>query len=386
MSSISLTVNGKSVVAEVEPRRHLADFLREDLLLTGTHLGCEHGVCGACTVLVDDVPVRSCITFAAALDGSEVVTIEGMQNDPVVQELRSAFSREHALQCGFCTPGMIVIARDVAIRLNDATDREVRRELAGHICRCTGYVGIVRAVQSATKLDWAQYSKVRTQTDRSAKPLAANEQLSVSDAPLSPRPDSSPASSRQALSSDGFTRIEQRFDLPFSRQQVWDFFQDPAKVVTCLPGAALVEPSDGTTIKGRFTAKLGPMRASFTGEGTIVSDVGRWTGVIDGRATDQGSSTRGRGRLSYTLIEGAAAEQCVVEVGVEYALTGPLAQISRGGIARDLASRLTMEFAGNVRRSLSGESVVAKELSASALLSATLKSWIGKLWPFKRNA
>ena len=110
---IQLTVNGKAVSAEVEPRLQLADFLREHLLLTGTHLGCEHGVCGACTVEIDGAPARSCIAYAVACDGADVRTIEGFDDDPVMAELREAFSAEHALQCGYCTPGMLVTARDI---------------------------------------------------------------------------------------------------------------------------------------------------------------------------------------------------------------------------------------------------------------------------------
>ncbi len=144
---ISLRVNGKPISAEVEPRLHLADFLRETLLLTGTHLGCEHGVCGACTLLVDGRPVRSCITYAVACDGAEVRTIEGFDDDEVMAALREAFSVEHGLQCGYCTPGMLVTARDLVTRLPDADERRIRVEMSGNLCRCTGYVGIVRAVR-----------------------------------------------------------------------------------------------------------------------------------------------------------------------------------------------------------------------------------------------
>ena len=148
MTPLRITVNGRALSAVVEPRTHLADFLREHLNLTGTHLGCEHGVCGACTLLLDDMPARSCITYAAACDGSRVTTIEGLDDDEIAAELREAFSREHALQCGYCTPGMLVTARDLVLRLDTADERNVRVGLSGNLCRCTGYVGIVRAVRS----------------------------------------------------------------------------------------------------------------------------------------------------------------------------------------------------------------------------------------------
>jgi aerobic carbon-monoxide dehydrogenase small subunit len=147
MKQVAMTVNGRPVTESVEPRLSLADFLRERLQLTGTHLGCENGVCGACTVLVDSVPIRTCVIFAVSLNGREVRTVEGFDDDEVMCALRAAFSQYHGLQCGFCTPGMLVTARDIVLRLPDATEREIRQELSGNLCRCTGYMGIVAAIQ-----------------------------------------------------------------------------------------------------------------------------------------------------------------------------------------------------------------------------------------------
>ena len=144
--AISLTVNGERRQMLAEPREQLADLLRGGLMLTGTHVGCEHGVCGACTVEVDGVPARSCITYAGSCDGASVRTIEGFGDDVVMVALREAFSQEHALQCGYCTPGILVTARDIVLRLPEADEARVRAELAGNLCRCTGYRGIVRAV------------------------------------------------------------------------------------------------------------------------------------------------------------------------------------------------------------------------------------------------
>jgi carbon-monoxide dehydrogenase small subunit len=151
MKTIQLSINGQPVSAAVEPRLHLADFLREHEGLTGTHLGCEHGVCGACTVEIDGAPARSCIQFAVRCEGASVRTIEGYDGDEAMTQLRAAFSAEHALQCGYCTPGMLVTARDIVLRLPhltaDGDEARIRTELAGNLCRCTGYQGIVRAIQ-----------------------------------------------------------------------------------------------------------------------------------------------------------------------------------------------------------------------------------------------
>ena len=148
---ISLDVIGCLVEASVEPRQSLADFLRENLALTGTHLGCEHGICGACTVFINGVPARSCIARAVSCEGDEIKTIEGFVDDPWMEAIREKFSSEHALQCGFCTPGMLVTAYDITKRIPDADEARIRVELAGNLCRCTGYKGIVNAIKGVLK-------------------------------------------------------------------------------------------------------------------------------------------------------------------------------------------------------------------------------------------
>ena len=147
--AIRLTVNGRVVAGEVAARRSLADFLREDLMLTGTHVGCEHGVCGACTVLVDGRSARSCLLFAVQLDGATVTTIEGLTPPEGLSPLQQAFCDAHAMQCGFCTPGMIVVTTELLEKNPAPTPREIREALAGQLCMCTGYVNIVRAVEQA---------------------------------------------------------------------------------------------------------------------------------------------------------------------------------------------------------------------------------------------
>jgi aerobic carbon-monoxide dehydrogenase small subunit len=150
---VSLNVNGANRQAAVEPRRSLADFLRYDLGLTGTHVGCEHGVCGACTVLVNGRSARSCLLFAVQVDGQEVLTVEGLAPDSQrLHPLQQAFHEHHALQCGFCTPGMLLSALELLRDNPTPTEDEVRRGLAGNLCMCTGYVNIVRAVLDAAAI------------------------------------------------------------------------------------------------------------------------------------------------------------------------------------------------------------------------------------------
>ena len=151
MTTILVRVNGSEVADDVPPRLSLADFLRERRNLTGTHLGCEHGVCGACTVLVDGEPARSCLALAVACDERAVETIEGFAGDAVIAALRRTFHQNHALQCGFCTPAMLITARDLILRRRAGSEREIRDGLAGNICRCTGYTNIVTAIAEAAK-------------------------------------------------------------------------------------------------------------------------------------------------------------------------------------------------------------------------------------------
>lgn len=145
---ITLTVNEKEIINEVEPRILLSDFLREKLRLTGTHIGCEHGVCGACTVLLNGEPVRSCLTFAVQADGCEVKTVESLvSDDGSLHHLQKSFMKNHALQCGFCTPGFLMTLVPFLQENPNPNDEEIRKAVSGTICRCTGYTNIVKAVK-----------------------------------------------------------------------------------------------------------------------------------------------------------------------------------------------------------------------------------------------
>ena len=151
---VTLRVNGTAHVIDVEPRRLLSDALRHDRGLTGTHVGCEHGVCGCCTVLLDGRPVRSCLVFAVQATGADVRTVEGLaEPDGTLSPLQQAFHEHHALQCGFCTPGFLMLAETIYRDAKDMTDEQIREALGGQLCRCTGYVGIVNAVRAAAALE-----------------------------------------------------------------------------------------------------------------------------------------------------------------------------------------------------------------------------------------
>lgn len=149
MAALTIELNGSRVGCEVEPRQTLADFLRDQCRLTATHLGCEHGACGACTVIVDGKATRSCLRLAIMCDGQSVQTLEGLASDRTMEVLRRHFHECHSLQCGFCTPGMLIMARDILLRLRRPDAQTIRDQLSGQICRCTGYANIIRAVAAA---------------------------------------------------------------------------------------------------------------------------------------------------------------------------------------------------------------------------------------------
>jgi carbon-monoxide dehydrogenase small subunit len=148
---VNLTVNGKPHAVSIEPRRTLADVLRDDCGLTGTHLGCEHGVCGACTVLVDGKPVRSCLMFGVQAEGKEIRTVEGLADGDTLHPLQQAFWEHHGLQCGFCTPGFLMLAAGALEENPDMSDDEIKDVLSSNLCRCTGYQNIIKAVRIAAR-------------------------------------------------------------------------------------------------------------------------------------------------------------------------------------------------------------------------------------------
>lgn len=149
MQIIKLRVNGEEIETAIDPRTTLADFLREQADARSIHLGCEHGVCGGCTIVINGKMARSCIALVAAMDGADIWTLEGLKDDPAIVQLRQSFHECHGLQCGYCTPGMLITARDIIARYGEPDEKFLREALAGNICRCTGYAGIVKAVQHA---------------------------------------------------------------------------------------------------------------------------------------------------------------------------------------------------------------------------------------------
>ncbi|MEN3274538.1 MAG: aerobic carbon-monoxide dehydrogenase small subunit [Massilia sp.] len=369
---IRLHVNGAPQQHAAAARVHLGDFVREQCGLTGTHLGCEHGVCGACTVLVDGRPVRSCITFAVSCEGKAVQTIEGYEGDPVMARLRSAFSQEHALQCGYCTPGMLATAYDIVRRLPDADEARVRLELSGNLCRCTGYIGIVRAIMSVLAAGRAGPASSAAQAAPAAP--APFQQFALAD-------DSAPAAAQSvpgapdlagaASERQGWAQMAGSFSVDRPPEQVWAFMGDVEALAACLPGAEIVE-HDGQTVKGRIAIRFGPISAAFRGAATLERDDAQRVGVLRGAGIDSISRSQAKGDITYRVTSGAEPGRTEVLIRLEHMLQGPLAQFSRSGLVRDFVARMIADFGVRVAARMDG--------ADPALLAAPQLNGLGLAW------
>ena len=407
---VSLTVNDRSFETMVEPRTHLADFVRDTLRLTGTRLGCEHGVCGACTVLIDGAPMRSCIAYAAACDGADVRTIEGFDDDPLMQALRDAFTRHHALQCGYCTPGMLITAYDLVQRLPGADEARVREELSGNLCRCTGYVGIVRAVRAvladpppavveppgvpAGSVETPHGGGARLATPLEPRPDAAPRgsgaggtvrgstsrrfspppridaslrtpqgsavRHGAQNAPrgdppgMPPGADASPAlPAPPASAAPEMAGSEHEITLTVPPDTLWTALQDITTVVRCLPGASLTGPATADPLSLRMTVAIGPIRARFDGTARVAFDERGRTATIEGKGHDVRSRSTSEGHIRLSLRPSQAGGS-VLTLRLHYALKGPLAQFSRGAVVTMLVEELLGRFAANLAEATSG--------------------------------
>jgi carbon-monoxide dehydrogenase small subunit len=375
----------------VEPRLTLADCIRHELLQTGTHVGCEHGVCGACTLLVDDVPIRSCITFAVACENAKVTTIEGLDEDDIARELRAAFTAHHALQCGYCTPGMIVSARDIVLRMEAPSEQDIRVAMSGNLCRCTGYVGIVRAVQSVISdrracgvapVPGGGRERLGPAGSGRAGEMRAATAAVVAAAGVRAAPRAAAASTTAGIEADWKPQVEfrQSFMIAHPVDEVWAFFGRVGDVAACLPGASLDGGEKDGVVNGQMRVRVGPISAEFSGVAHISRDDAMRRGTILGSGRDTRSNSATRGIIAYSIKSDERGAGSRVDVDLGYTLTGMLAQFSRSSLIHDLASRLTAAFAQNLEARLSvGNDAGApppmiREFNAGSLITTVLVS------------
>lgn len=383
MSEITMNVNGRTVTGNAEPRTHLADFLREELLLTGTHLGCEQGVCGACTLMVDGRPVRSCITLAVSCEQADIRTVEGYGDDPLMARIRDAFTRHHGLQCGYCTPGMLATAYDIVRRVPDADDTEIRRQLSGNLCRCTGYAGIVAAIADVLANDPPAPKVVPT--PRVHRPINSGGDGQQDDASSGPggAVASTKSSVRETLptqaSLSGGVTLSRTLELDAPVPDVWKILKDPEKVVTCIPGARLEGTPDGDTFQGVCEVSVGPMGAAFRGTAALSADDATLTGNVVGKGRDGLSRSTLEGCLDFALIE-TDGGRSQISFEMLYRLNGPLAQFGRPALVAEIADRLLADIAVSLAAVASGEAPpidqATRKVSGVSLLFGSLFSMV----------
>jgi carbon-monoxide dehydrogenase small subunit len=346
--------------------------------------------------LLDGAPARSCITYAVACEGAAVTTIEGLDHDEITAELRAAFTREHALQCGYCTPGMLISARDLVLRLADADERQIRIGMSGNLCRCTGYVGIVRAITSV--IEHRRSHGIAAQPGggrRILGPVGSGRGPSGSFGQNRAVSSQAERPARNDRVSDGaiadFTPahvLEQRFQVAHPADRVFAAFADVAGIASCLPGVVLTAPVNANLVQGTMRVKIGPIVATFQGRARAEQNPADKSGRVIGIGTDSRnrSSTQGEVRYHVRPLDANRAE---VELSIGYRLKGMLAQVGRPALVRGLADRIIAEFAGNLDRRLSGAPVrpgaAPAEINALSFFLGTVRGYVTRWFARERK-
>ena len=368
--TVSLTVNGRPETVSVPPRTHLAEILRDHLDLTATHLGCEQGVCGACTVMVDGRPTRACLIFAAACESTVVETIEGFKGDDLMDRLKVAFHRNHALQCGFCTPGMLATARDLVERLDTADETRIRNELSGNLCRCTGYVGIVAAIVQVIE-ERRALGLASTGAPRSVR--AQSTGFEPFAAKMVQQPNAPTVSPGTMTVEDGWSVVRREVALNHLAEAVWVHFSDLDAVAACLPGAKLAQ-HDKSTFTGHIGVVFGPISAKFEGEGTYTTDNKTRIGTFAGRGKDRGGQSAVEGELSYTVRPAQNDPNTSnVDVAFRFCIQGMLGQFNRPELVNGFVDYILSEFVANCDSVLSGGKVLeSRGISAFEMIRVVI--------------
>lgn len=361
--AVRFTVNGTPVAIEVDPRMTLADALRQRLDLKGTHLGCEHGVCGACTVLYDGVAARSCLLFAVQAEGSEVVTVEGFGTPDRLHPLQEALSAHHGLQCGFCTPGFLISAYELLRDHPDQADSgELARALSGVLCRCTGYRGILEAVRTIAR----QHPDGPPPPGNLGRPISFVGTPGALPTPQAGEPEESPPISLDIPTQAPTTVVEVEASVPVPAEELWSFLEDPSRVAGCVPGAELGERLESDVYSGRMALRVGPMTFRFVGRVRIVERdrESRLLRLVAAGMDPRGPAARAdlRVRLSRS-----GAEATRVGAEIRLFLSGRSAQFGRS-IVRDVTQRLFEDFVGCLGATAMGGQPTAAELGAGTLL------------------
>ena len=371
---VTFTVNGREARVRVAPRVTLADALRDHLGLTGTHLGCEHGVCGMCTVLVDGDAARACLLLAVQVDGSEILTVEGLGTPDDLHPLQESFGRHHALQCGFCTPGQLLSAYDLLDHRAGVDRADIAEEMSGVLCRCTGYRNIVDAIADVAQ---AHPEGVPRAQACGGGPLPARAHLGGTGTAGSVEQDDSDGPVDIAPpTGDPTVHIDVTESVTASPDQVAAVLADTETLARCLPGAELVADHGEDRYRGRVSVSLGPVRLAFVGDIHVVER------SADGRSLRALAKARDAGGgdvlAQVALVAEPAGEGSdvvprehgsVLHATADLHLTGRIAQFGRS-LAADVSADMFRQFARGIDAVARGENPPADVAPPSALRMA----------------
>lgn len=365
---VSFTVNGRPAEVDVAPRVTLSDALRDHLGLTGTHIGCEHGVCGMCTVIVDGDAARACLLLACQLEGAEIMTVEGLGKPDDLHPLQESFSRHHALQCGFCTPGMLMSAYDLLDHEPGVAQDELPEKMSGVLCRCTGYRHIMDAVS-----DVAQQN-----------PEGVPAPRNCGTGQLLPRSNTGgPGSSAEdELQSRGPAEIT----LPSSQptvtvsveehvqatpEEIWEVLQDTDRVARCLPGAELVEDFGNDRYLGRIRVALGPVKLSFVGDIHVTErdEQNRSIRAVAQAEDAAGGSVQAAVALAAKPHEGGS----LLSADAELFMVGKIAQMGRS-LAGDVSADMFAQFTQALDATARGEEPTQAQAPSAVAMFTRLMS------------
>ncbi|MEU3275398.1 2Fe-2S iron-sulfur cluster-binding protein [Saccharomonospora sp. NPDC006951] len=379
---VSFTVNGTPVTLELPARVTMSDALRDHLGLTGTHVGCEHGVCGMCTVLVDGQAARACLLFAVQLDGADIVTVEGLGKPDALHPLQESFGRNHALQCGFCTPGFLMSSYDLLTDKPGVAAEELPEELSGVICRCTGYRNIVTAVRETRERFPDGIPAPGNCGARALAGRATGSHLGgVRDSDETP--NDAPKSAEIVLPG-GEPTIAVRIttEIAVAGEQVWDVFDDIRLLARCLPGAELTDELGGDQYAGRARVSVGPVKLAFKGVAQILEHdrAARRLRVLAQGQDSGGAQTQ----ADIELRTEPSGEGTVLHADAKVYLTGRIAQFGRA-LAGDISRRMFEQFAAAVAEAATTGGAPSGPVRAPGALRLMLGSLLDRFRRLRRK-
>ena len=374
MTQVPLTVNGTEVTLDVEPRLTLADALRRRLGLTGTHLGCEHGVCGACTVLIDGRAVRSCLTLAVQARDAEVTTVEALGTPEDLHPLQEAFRRHHGLQCGFCTPGFLMSAMElVSNGAGELDEARVREELSGVLCRCTGYRGVVEAVTEVAR----DHPDGMPGPGNLGAPLNLVHVEAAAPAPAPPEEDETQDVDLSPPQGEPNAVVEVATEVEQSRDEAWALLRDLPRAARCLPGVELTDDLGDDAWAGQASLHVGPLRFRFKGAARVVErddDARRLHAIAAGEDVSGGGV---RADLEFEAREGKSGG-AEIAATARLHLSGRAAQFGRS-VVGDVSRQLFEDFGHCVERTLAGdEPAKPRKLGGLRLLWRSLRARLSR--------